>query len=75
MPVYLTEAGPVMYLDTKGDLPRAMADTMLRILVEELVAQEITAHLTTPPLDAAESTYGSPEMGASQAGRTTLTEL
>jgi hypothetical protein len=60
-PVYLTEAGPVIYLDTKGELSRAMADTMLRILVEELEAQEITAHLTTPPLDTAESTYGSAE--------------
>lgn len=60
-PVFLTKAGPAIYVDTKGELPRAMADTMLRILVEELVAQGVTAHLTTPPLDSAESIYDSPE--------------
>lgn len=60
-PVYLTKAGPVIYVDTKGELPRAMADAMLRILVEELVAHDVAAHLTTPPLGAAKSIYDSPE--------------
>ncbi|MBT2533909.1 hypothetical protein J7E83_17615 [Arthrobacter sp. ISL-48] len=50
-PVYLTDAGPMAYLDTKGELPRAMGEAMLRILVEELTAQGIDAYLTTPSLD------------------------
>jgi hypothetical protein len=48
-PVYLTDAGPMAYLDTKGEWPRAMAETMVRILVEEVTAQGIDAFLTTPP--------------------------
>ncbi|MGY3378839.1 hypothetical protein ACVWYS_000796 [Arthrobacter sp. TE12231] len=66
-PVYLTGDGPVAYLDTKGELPRAMAETMLRILVEEVQARGITAYLTTPPRGA-ESMQGYPEWEASEAG-------
>ncbi|MCX2750014.1 hypothetical protein OOZ51_19695 [Arthrobacter sp. MI7-26] len=66
-PVYLTARGPMAYLDTKGELPRAMAETMLRILVEEVEARGITADLTTPPLGS-ESTAGCPEWEDSVAG-------
>lgn len=66
-PVYLTARGPMAYLDTKGELPRAMAETMLRILVEEFEARDITAYLTTPPRGS-ESTDGCPEWEESEAG-------
>lgn len=56
-PIYLTDAGPMAYLDTKGELPRAMAEAMLRILVEEVTAQGIDAYLTTPPLDPDEEEW------------------
>ena len=49
--VYLTELGPMIWTDTKGELAAGMADEMLRILVDELQAQEITAHVTAPPAD------------------------
>lgn len=51
-PVYLTSHGPLAYLDTKGELPRAMGETMLRVVVDELEAQGVTALVTTPPLGA-----------------------
>lgn len=66
-PVYLTDRGPTAYLDTKGELPRAMAGTMLRILVEEVEARGITAYLTTPPRGS-ESMHGCPEWEDSEAG-------
>ncbi|MCU1517429.1 MAG: hypothetical protein JWQ75_2150 [Pseudarthrobacter sp.] len=47
-PIYLTDAGPMAYLDTKGEWPRAMAETMVRILIEEVTAEGIDAYLTTP---------------------------
>jgi hypothetical protein len=49
-PVYLTDAGPMAYLDTNGELPRAMGEAMLRILIEEVSAVNIDAYLTTPPI-------------------------
>ncbi|BCW65441.1 hypothetical protein NicSoilB4_02040 [Arthrobacter sp. NicSoilB4] len=55
-PVYLTDAGPMACLDTQGELPRAMAEAMVRILVEEVTAQGIDAYLTTPPLSTDEDT-------------------
>ncbi|GAA4035491.1 hypothetical protein GCM10023063_19980 [Arthrobacter methylotrophus] len=70
-PVYLTDRGLMAYLDTKGDLPRAMAETMLRILVEEVEARGITAYLTTPPRGS-ESTAGCPEWEDSEAGMARL---
>lgn len=66
-PVYLTDTGPMAYLDTKGDLPRAMAETMLRILVEEAEARGITAYLTTPTPDS-RSADGCPEWEETEAG-------
>ena len=66
-PVYLTERGPLAYLDTNGELPRAMAETMLRILVEEVEARGITAYLTTPPRGS-ESTAGYPVWEDTEAG-------
>ncbi|WP_442545663.1 hypothetical protein ACSBOX_08845 [Arthrobacter sp. KN11-1C] len=66
-PVSLTDRGPMASLDTNGELPRAMAETMLRILVEEVEARGITAYLTTPPLGS-ESTAGCPEWEESEAG-------
>ena len=47
-PVYITPEGLVINIDTDGDLPKAMADAMLRIVVEELVSADVTAHVTTP---------------------------
>jgi hypothetical protein len=46
--VYVTPEGLVINVDTDGDLPKAMADAMLRIIVEELVSADVTAHVTTP---------------------------
>lgn len=46
--VYVTPEGLVIDIDTDGDLPKAMADAMLRIIVEELVSADVTAHVTTP---------------------------
>jgi hypothetical protein len=47
-PVYITCEGLVIYVDTKGELPKGMADAMLRIVVEELLAADVTAHVTAP---------------------------
>jgi hypothetical protein len=44
--VDVTNEGLEIYVDTDGELPKAMADAMLRIVVEELVAADITAHVT-----------------------------
>lgn len=49
-PVRLTDEGPMAYLDTKGEWPLEMAETMLRILIEEVSAVDIDAYLTTPPI-------------------------
>lgn len=49
-PVLLTDKGPMAYLDTKGEWPRGMAESMLRILIEEVRAVDIDAYLTTPPM-------------------------
>ena len=50
-PVYTTSKGLVIYVDTKGELPKGMADAMLRIVVEELVAAHVSAHVTAAPKD------------------------
>jgi hypothetical protein len=44
--VDVTNEGLEIYVDTDGELPKAMADAMLRIVVEELVAANVTAHVT-----------------------------
>lgn len=49
--VYLTELGPMIVTDTKGELSRGMAETMLLILEAELRAQGTTAHVIAPPAD------------------------
>lgn len=49
--VFLTDLGPMIWTDTKGELSKGMAEGMLRILVAELRSQEITAHVTAPPAD------------------------
>ena len=54
-PVRLTDKCPMAYLDTKGEWPRKMAETMLRILIEEVTAVDIDAYLTTPPIGPAPS--------------------
>lgn len=46
-PVYLTDEGPMAYLDTKGEWPRLMAETMLRIVIEEVTRTGIDAYITT----------------------------
>ncbi|MEV7131431.1 hypothetical protein AB0N24_00940 [Arthrobacter sp. NPDC093128] len=51
--VHLTDLGPMILTDTKGELPKGMGEGMLRILVAELQAQEIAALVTTPPVDFA----------------------
>ena len=50
-PVYITSKGLVIYVDTKGELPKGMADAMRRIVVEELLAADVTAHVTAAPAD------------------------
>lgn len=47
--VYITAIGPIVSVDTKGELPKAMADGMLRILLDELTGVGISAHVTAPP--------------------------
>jgi hypothetical protein len=49
--VYLTDRGPMIWTDTKGELSRGMAERMLLILEAELRSQRITAHVTAPPAD------------------------
>lgn len=63
--VYITSEGLVIYVDTKGDLPKGMADAMLRIVVEELLAVDVTAHVTAAPADREIlGTYEPPENGS-----------
>lgn len=63
-PVYITRGGLVFHVDTKGDLPKGMADAMLRIVVEELVAANVSAHITAAPADwEILGTYEPPETG------------
>jgi hypothetical protein len=50
-PVQLTAAGPMMWTDTKGELSAAMGTGMIRILVAELTARGVTAHVTAPSED------------------------
>ncbi|WP_136017875.1 hypothetical protein [Arthrobacter silvisoli] len=49
--VYLTDLGPMIWTDTKGDVTKAMAEEMLHILVAELRSQEIAARIIAPPAD------------------------
>ncbi|MDJ0459912.1 hypothetical protein PUN71_022140 [Arthrobacter sp. NQ7] len=49
--VYLTPRGPMVWTDTKGELTRAMGEAMLRVLLEELRAEGITARVVAPPAD------------------------
>jgi hypothetical protein len=61
-PVYTTSKGLVIYVDTKGELPKGMADAMLRIVVEELLAAHVSAHVTAAPADwEILETYEAPE--------------
>ncbi|GAA1282975.1 hypothetical protein Psi02_31110 [Planotetraspora silvatica] len=48
-PIHLTEAGPAFYADTKGELSTPMAEAMLHVLVDELIAEEVPSHVTSPP--------------------------
>lgn len=52
-------------MDTHGELPKAMADEMLRIVVEELVSADVTAHVTAPPAHSDKDLvpYRTPEKG------------
>jgi hypothetical protein len=47
--VYLTDAGAVLFVDTKGDLTRLMGDAMVAVLVEELTARGVNAHIAALP--------------------------
>ena len=47
--VHLTDAGAVLYVDTKGDLTRAMGDAMIAVLTEELTARQVAAHIAALP--------------------------
>ncbi|HEX9088676.1 MAG TPA: hypothetical protein VF867_14255 [Arthrobacter sp.] len=49
--VYVTDLGPMIYADTKGELSVGMATGMLQILVAELRSRKITAVVTAPPKD------------------------
>jgi hypothetical protein len=44
--VQIIDAGPVLRVNTGGWLPTGMAARMLAILVEELEARAVTAHIT-----------------------------
>jgi hypothetical protein len=48
-PVHLTEPGPALWADTKGELSRAMGQAMVNVLVEELRRAEVTAFVTQLP--------------------------
>jgi hypothetical protein len=58
--VYLTDLGPMIWADTKGELTKGMGEGMLGILVAELRSEEITAFVTAPPADL--SLEGVPRM-------------
>lgn len=58
--VYLTDLGPMIWADTKGELTKGMGEAMLGILVAELRSEEITAVVTAPPADL--SLEGVPRM-------------
>lgn len=47
--VSMTPAGPITVADTKGELPTAMGERMLKILTEELSTRSIAAHVTSVP--------------------------
>lgn len=46
---YRTDAALTLYPDTKGELPRVQGETMLRVLVQELEAHGVDAHIGIPP--------------------------
>jgi hypothetical protein len=64
--VFITAEGLVIDVDTKGELPKGMADAMLRIVVEELLAANVTAHVTAPSpgWDTELQPYEPPESGS-----------
>ena len=47
--VYLTHSGAVLFVDTKGDVTRLMGEAMIAILVEELTARGVSAHIGPVP--------------------------
>lgn len=49
--VYLADAGLIVTVDTKGELPLAMGQAMLRTLADELIAEGVRALVTAPPID------------------------
>ena len=49
--VHLADEGPVLSVDTKGELSVQMGDAMVRVLVAELTVRGVTAHVTAPPRD------------------------
>jgi hypothetical protein len=49
--VYLTDAGAVLFVDTKGDLTRHMGDAMIAVLAEELTSRGVGAHIAALPWD------------------------
>jgi hypothetical protein len=47
--VYLTDTGAVVLVDTKGDVTRLMGEAMIAILIEELTARGVSAHIGPVP--------------------------
>ena len=59
--VRFTGTGVALLTDTKGELPQAMADEMVRILVEELTKRGVTAHIGPPSKGAFQGTKWMPQ--------------
>jgi hypothetical protein len=47
--VYISAAGALVYVDTKGELTAEMGGALLRVLAQELARAEVTALVTAPP--------------------------
>ncbi|MCW2699464.1 MAG: hypothetical protein JWQ45_999 [Blastococcus sp.] len=47
--VYLTDTSAAVLVDTKGDVTRLMGEAMIAILVEELTARGVSAHIGPVP--------------------------
>ena len=69
--VYLTDRGPALWVDTKGDLPRAQAEAMVRILVEELERRHVSGQVAAPRRSTRTSLRGGrhPSQSTRRSGR------
>lgn len=60
--VHMTEQGPVILTDTKGEIGMQMAEAFVRVIAEELEERNIVAHVRAPPpgMDLAHAPKWSP---------------